>query len=204
VPAYQSFPTLLARRLEADSPFHVKVINLGVNGHTTADLIRDELPHADAAKPDIVTVLIGVNDYVQGISKADYRARLRQIYAALNTLGLPEGRIVAVSIPDFSYTPQGPSFGKPEDIQAGIKAFNDIAADEAPKAHLLYADIFDVSRSGMGQQGWVAGDGLHPARAQYQAWVGAIYGHVNFEWPGINPRNDGRIPSPTPPSPSPQ
>ena len=52
------------------------VANLGVNGYTTADLIRDELPALNGLAPEFVTLLIGVNDVVQGVLAATYEANV--------------------------------------------------------------------------------------------------------------------------------
>ena len=55
-----SWPSIIARRLNAE------LTNPSVNGYTTLDLIRDELPYLERIKPDLVSILIGVNDLVQG------------------------------------------------------------------------------------------------------------------------------------------
>ncbi|MFN2465325.1 MAG: SGNH/GDSL hydrolase family protein [Candidatus Dormibacteria bacterium] len=180
----QSFPPRLARHLEAATGQSVGVVNLGVNGYTTKDLARDELPHLKDARWDVITVLIGVNDFVQGFSEADYRTNLRHIYDELRALGLPRGRVVAVSVPDFSFTPAGASFGAPADIAAGIQRFNAVAREEADRAGLPFVDIFGVSRSHIGSAGWVAGDGLHPGEAQLQAWADHVFQEAG---PGLTP-----------------
>jgi len=72
----------------------VALANPAVNGYTTLDLIAKELNYLDG-KPDVVTVLIGVNDLVQNRSVEEYRASLRQIYDRIGRLGLPAGRVAA-------------------------------------------------------------------------------------------------------------
>ena len=47
----QNFPSLLAKRLTNETGIDVILINLGVNGYTTTDLIREELPVAGNARP---------------------------------------------------------------------------------------------------------------------------------------------------------
>ena len=42
--------------------------NAAVNGYTSADLIENELPLLDRWSPELVSVLVGVNDVVQGVS----------------------------------------------------------------------------------------------------------------------------------------
>ena len=59
------------------------VANLGINGFTTADLIRDELPQLHGLAPDVVTLLIGVNDVVQGIPTATYGSNVAEILDVL-------------------------------------------------------------------------------------------------------------------------
>jgi acyl-CoA thioesterase-1 len=59
----ERFPDRLVRaepRLEL-------VANLGVDGYTAGDVIRDELPALPGLAPEFLTLLIGVNDVVQGI-----------------------------------------------------------------------------------------------------------------------------------------
>src|SRR6187431_1530634 len=66
----ERWPNQLVARL----PQLELVANLGVNGFTSRDLIEVELPRLPALKPDIVTVLIGVNDVVQGVPVSEYKA----------------------------------------------------------------------------------------------------------------------------------
>ena len=171
----RSFPHRLAARLETASGKPVGVVNLGVNGYTTTNLIRNELPHLRDARWDVITVLIGTNDYVQGRSDDQYRASLRRIYDELKQVGLPHGRVVAVSVPDFSYTPAGGSFGRPADIEAALRRFNAVNRQEAERAGLPFIEIFETSRSRIGSPGWLAADGLHPGEVQLQAWADYIW-----------------------------
>lgn len=182
VGADNSFPPRLARHLEDATHKKVGVVNLGVNGYTTEDLIRDELPHLGDARWDVITVLIGVNDYVQGRSEAEYRASLSRIYPRLAGLGLARGRVVVVSIPDFSFTPAASSFGRPDEIAAGLRRFNTVDREEAEKAGLPFVDIFDLSRSRTSTSGWIASDGLHPGELQLQAWADTIWAAVEVQW----------------------
>ena len=184
----QSFPTVLAQRLEQATGHHVFVQNLGINGYSTDDLIADELPVAARGGWDVVTVLIGVNDFVRGASDAHYRDNLRRIYDSLASLKLAPGRVVVVSIPDFSYTPVGSSFGSAATIMGSLRGFNAIAAAEAQAHGYTFVDVFDASRSGIGQGGWVASDGLHPGPPQYQAWTDAIWRVAAPAWGQVKPR----------------
>lgn len=177
-----SFPGVVSDYLRRATGRPVDLRNLGVNGYTTSDLIREELPHAAPYRPDYVTVLIGVNDWVQGVDESAYTRNLRHIYDSVALLGLPAAHVAVVSIPDFSYTPAAASFGAPPQIQTGLRAFNRLAAVEAGKRGWKFVDIFDLSRSRMGSPGWIAGDGLHPGDVQYRAWGDYIWGEIALDW----------------------
>jgi lysophospholipase L1-like esterase len=159
----------------------VEILNPAVNGYTTEDLIREELPLAPSFAPSMVTVLIGVNDWVQRFGGTRYAANLDRIYDALAGLGVAPGGVVAVSIPDFSDTPAGLGFGAPEAIRAGLREFNALAAAAAAARGFTWVDIFDLSRSRAGTPGWIGADGLHPSDPQYDAWA-------QFIWTAVGPR----------------
>jgi len=149
------------------------VANLGVNGYTTADLIRDELPALVELTPELVTLLIGVNDVVQGVPTVTYEANLVEILDVLQA-PLPVDRIVTVSIPDYTVTPAGADYGDPADQHDGIVAANVVMARLAGERGITFVDIFDLSLRAADDRTLVADDGLHPSGAQYALWVERI------------------------------
>lgn len=171
VPAADRFPDQLVRAIP-DLGLEL-VANLGVDGYTTADLIRDELPALVGAAPEFVTLLIGVNDVVQGIPTVTYEANVVEILDVLQAR-LPTDRIVTVSIPDYTVTPAGGDYGDPADQHDGIIAANAMMARLARERGLAFVDIFDLSLRAAGDRTLVAEDGLHPSGAQYALWVERI------------------------------
>jgi lysophospholipase L1-like esterase len=165
----QNFPSLLARRLTQEAGIEVTLVNLGVNGYTTTDLVREELPVARGVRPEFVTVLIGANDVVQRSTEAAYRTRLAEIYDALAGLPLPATKVVSVSTPDFSALPGAAPFGTASDLRSRIDAFNRIARSEAAARGFHYADISAITREHNRGKDWLAADGLHPGPAQHRA-----------------------------------
>jgi lysophospholipase L1-like esterase len=149
------------------------VANLGVNGYTSADLIAEELPAVAALRPGFASVLIGVNDVVQGVPPAAYRANAARILDAL--LGaLPPARIVTVATPDYTVTPQGAAYGDPATQAAAIRTANDTLRELARERGIAFVDIFDLSLRAATDRALVADDGLHPSGAQYALWVERI------------------------------
>jgi lysophospholipase L1-like esterase len=176
--AANSWPTIISARLARQIHRRVLLTNPAVNGFTTLDLIEHELPQIRRVKPDLVTILIGVNDLVRDRSPEDYRASLVEIYDELakeKALGV---RVFAVSIPNWSVVPAAREFGDPERIRDLTDTFNDIAREEAEKRGFGWIDITAASLSGLGTPGWIASDGLHPGDNQYAAWAEVIWHSV--------------------------
>jgi len=159
-----AWPSIIAGRLGAE------LTNPAVNGFTTLDLIRNELPLFERLKPDLVTVLIGVNDLVQGRGPDEYRDSLRTIYAAIES-----ARVVAISIPTWSYVPAAAEFGGADRVDRLTGIFNEVAREESAARGFRWVDIGPASISGIGTRGWIASDQLHPGDAQYAVWAEAIW-----------------------------
>jgi acyl-CoA thioesterase I len=173
VEAAERFPNQLVDALASAGLELDLVANLGVNGYTSADLIRAELPALDGLGPDFATVLIGVNDVVQGVPADAYE---RNIVTILDELlaRLPSGRIIAVAIPDYTVTPAGADYGDPDDQHDAIVANNTIMARQAAARGVAFVDIFDLSMGVADDHSLVADDGLHPSGEQYRSWVERI------------------------------
>jgi acyl-CoA thioesterase-1 len=147
--------------------------NLAVNGFTSADVIAEELPRLDELRPSFVTMLIGVNDVVQGVPDATYRAHLETIFDDL-LRRLAPSRVLAVTTPDYTVTPAGADYGDPAERRAGIVRANGTMNAVAGARGVAVVDIFDVSQRAATDRALVAADGLHPSGAQYALWVARI------------------------------
>jgi lysophospholipase L1-like esterase len=148
--------------------------NPAVNGFTSADLIAEELPRLDQLDPDLVSVLIGVNDVVQGIPDSRYTANVALILDDL-LRRLPAERIVCVATPDYTRTPRGGDYGDPAEQSDGIVRVNAILREACEQRGIAFVpDIFEISQEATADPSLVASDGLHPSGAQYARWVDAI------------------------------
>ena len=94
----ERWPDQLVARLGADGPELDLVANLGVNGYTSRDLIEAELPELGALRPAFATLLVGVNDVVQGVPEATYVQNAGHILDDL-LVALPADRILADARP---------------------------------------------------------------------------------------------------------
>jgi acyl-CoA thioesterase-1 len=169
----ERWPDQLVAALGATPPTLELVGNLAVNGFTSREVIEVELPQLDDLRPAFATVLIGVNDVVQGVRAAGYRANVTQILEEL-LRRLPADRIVAVATPDYTVTPQGSAYGDPTEQAAGIRANNTILREVASARGIAFVDIHDLSLRAATDRTLVAADGLHPSGRQYALWVERI------------------------------
>ncbi len=169
IPSDESFPSQLVRVFAEESIPVTLVANPSRTGFTTQNLIDQELPIFERAKPDAVTILIGVNDWVQGVSEERFRTNVAHIFdAVLETL--PRERVLVISIPDFSVMPIGKTFSLGRDISSGLARFNTIIQEEAEKRTLKTVDIFPLSQT-LSESRFIAPDGLHPSKEAYALWV---------------------------------
>jgi acyl-CoA thioesterase-1 len=173
VRADERFPDQLIAALGEDASALRLVANLGVNGFTSEDLIREELPALEDLDPEFITVLIGVNDVVQGVPIESYEVN---VGTTLDTLlaRLPADRVVTISIPDYTVTPAGADYGEPTRQHDGIVAANAVMARLTAERGIAHVDIFDLSRRAAADRTLVAEDGLHPSGRQYGLWVERI------------------------------
>jgi lysophospholipase L1-like esterase len=149
------------------------VENLGLNGATSADVISQQLPELDGLGPDLVSILIGVNDVFGGIPAETYRHNVRQILDDL-TSRLPADRVLVVSTPDYTLTSAGSGYPDPEGQSARITEANDILRTEAELRGLTFVDITPVANEVPDDPSLVARDGLHASAKQYAGWVELI------------------------------
>jgi len=181
----RNFPSLLAAHVQEATRREVKVVNPAVNGFTTIDVLARELGYITDLKPDLVSVLIGVNDLVQGRRAQQYRESLIEIYNAIAATQLPAGRVAAISIPNWSVVPAARDYGDPARVRSLTEQFNAVARQEAEARSFLWVDLTEVSMRATGSTGWIAADDLHPGDAQYAAWAEEIWSHLRDSWSSV-------------------
>lgn len=167
------WPDQLATALAGEPTGLDLVANLGVNGYPSRDIIDVELPQLDSHRPEFITLLVGVNDVVQGVPAETYRANVVRILDDLvGRVGA--GRIIVVTTPDYTVTPAGADYGDPTQQAAGIRENNSILTSLATARGITVVDIYDISLGAATDRSLVASDGLHPSGAQYARWVARI------------------------------
>ncbi len=170
-----SWPALLTKHLRKKG-FNIQLIaNPAQNGWTAAHAIQLELPVLKLVNANFVTVMIGANDWTQGVDAATFRRNFGVLLDAILAEMKNRGQLLVVNIPDFSCTPSGARYAAGRNIEQGIKEFNMIIADESQKRKLPVVDIYTASQSMRKDPSLTSRDGLHPSAKGYLLFEEAIY-----------------------------
>lgn len=165
----EAWPVLLCKHLSKQHINCELLANPARNGFSTQDLIDEELPLLKQLKPNFVTLLIGVNDWVREVDIKTYSKNLNYILDEVEKV-VPSKKILLITIPDFGVTPQGKNYAKGRDISKGIFDFNLVIKDAAKRRQLPCVDIFELSRAMESDRSLVSADGLHPSGNEYALW----------------------------------
>lgn len=171
----ESWPVLLTKQLQKDGVKIVLIANPSITGFTTQQVIDNELPIYESLNPTFATLLIGVNDWVQGVDVNTFQQRLVIILDRMQAKLPDQSKLLLVTIPDFSSTPTGRQYSNGRDITKGITEFNDIIKEEAVKRNLQVVDIFPLTQEMSNNPDLIAPDGLHPSAKEYALWENLIY-----------------------------
>jgi lysophospholipase L1-like esterase len=171
----ESWPALLTRHLNTQGLDVDLVSNPSVTGWTTKDAIDKELPKFVNSNPNFASLLIGVNDWVQGVDEETFRKHFAYLVDQMLAVLPNKKRLLVVTIPDFGVTPTGHKYSRGRNIHEGIMQFNRIVTEEARKRGLTVVDIFPLSKKMGEDRSLVGKDGLHPSAKAYAEWETIIF-----------------------------
>lgn len=172
--AENAYPSLLKDSLEAGMPWNIQLETIAQNGWTTADLIqgiRQKKPDHDF---DLVSLLIGVNNQYQSLSKALYKQEFIELVDSARAFASDDfSKLLIISIPDYGVTPAASQ--NKESIGLSIDDFNRINKDVADSLSIRYVELTEISRTALGKTDLIADDGLHFSGKMHHLWLDAIY-----------------------------
>lgn len=171
----ESWPYLLTAHLNKEKVDCQLLNNPARNGFTTQDLIEHELPLLKTLKPDFITLLIGVNDWVRNVPIGLFHKNFIFILDEVQKSLPGKKKIILITIPDFGVTPQGKNYSHGRNISLGISEFNELIKSEGKKRDLIVVDIFEQTKKMGTDPGLVSEDGLHPSAKEYAIWESMIF-----------------------------
>jgi lysophospholipase L1-like esterase len=144
---------------------------IATTGWTTGDLLNALQIRSASPPPDIVSLLIGVNNQYQGRSLTEYRQEFSNLLRqSIQLAGNRPSHVIVLSIPDYSVTP----FAKERDtgqIASQIDSFNSINYQLSSDYQVHYLDVTAESRKAAVDPSLIASDGLHFSPKEYAIWA---------------------------------
>ena len=174
-----SWPSQLTQKLKS-AGIKINLIEiLGIRGATSQQTLNEVMPLLKNLKPEFITLLIGVNDWIrEGISSNKFKIRIKNLIDEIQSNLPPPRKLLLITIPDFSCSPQKKNWGYGKSATNGITRLNKILKTEAALRDLVIVDIYPLSQNLCSQVGMFSGDGVHPSALQYSKWVDLIFPHL--------------------------
>ena len=183
VPEKERWPEQLAEILRAKGEKIEKPRIIAVTGWRT-DQLKKAIEEAQLKNEyDLVSLLIGVNNQYQNKLVEGYALEFEELL--LMAVGLAKGKkenVFVVSIPDYGFTPFGKS--KQPEISKAIDRYNDVNRELTTRKGIKYINITDLTRQGLENPEYVAGDGLHPSGKMYALWAERVVTSLNISKQG--------------------
>lgn len=172
----ESYPYLLAQSLASEQQ-QIVLKNFSMPGFKTSDLIDNLLAPAIAAKPDMITLLIGTNDIHGMVTAATFKKNYESILSELTTK--TQARIYAINIPAIgANTLVLPPYNYYYD-QRTVE-FNHIIQDLAQIYKVKYIDLYGPTAQILKKEGpHYSADLFHPSASGYALWAKIIYDAIH-------------------------
>lgn len=162
---------LLLARIRQTHP-DSRLINLSTAWATTAEVLSRDLKRFPAEEATLVTVGIGLNDLMQGLSDEQFAGNYEKIVSALEKSG---AQIIITNLPNFSSAPAA-STSKREDVTRALALFNTRIQEIAESHNLPLVDLYQTSSAVIqSHPEFFSTDGLHPSDVGYQFWAEAMW-----------------------------
>lgn len=171
-----SFPYLLAEQFKT-SQQSIVLRNRAILGEKTSTLIKDLLPLVIKDKPDLLTLLIGVNDIHGNISAKIFQKNYEEILNRLTTetsakiyvINLPYIGDDSLLLPPYNYL-----------LDERTKEFNQIIKNLSLKYSVAYVDLYTPTVSLFKKSGDIySADSFHPSALGYKLWANIIYDSIH-------------------------
>ena len=162
-PATQGYVPLLFKQLPAGS----HLVNLGISGIHLHEALTQELPIALSTSPQLVTIWLVANDFVDGVTYNSYISDLNTLLEQLHTQ--THAAIVMANLPDLSKVPffANSTAAQKTQMRATIEHWNAGIATLAARYGVQLVDLFGQQSQLTAHPEYISGDGFHPSALGY-------------------------------------
>lgn len=171
-PDIEAWPLVIHERLPRGTVIH----RLGVSGSTAEEAITQQLPAAEKAAPDLVTVWLAVNDIRSQVALEAYRKHLDEIVRRMTATG---ALVFVGNVPDLRGIPELAESYEPHQLVGFTSEWNATIAEVVLSngAHLV--DLQEASE-GMEEDMdvLVSEDRFHPSTLGHIALAEIFLHHI--------------------------
>lgn len=177
-----SYVSRLHERLRQIYP-RASVVNVGIGGATSADVVAGQVRRAVAAVPHLVTLSVGPNDITTRVPVARFEQNLDKI---LTILERETSAVVVVNLlPDIAVTPRFRASELREAVGRQTVLFNEALRRQARAHGAEVIDLYAPSQKEVPERPeLLSGDGYHPSDAGYARWAELMWEGVRARIPG--------------------
>lgn len=172
----ETYPYLLAKKLEAAGN-NINLRNFSTPGFRSKDVLDFFVDPAIRSNPQIITLLIGVNDIHNHVGKDNFRNNYQAILEKLTKE--TTAKIYLINIP---YIGSNTAIVPPLDYYfiTETDSYNQIIEELAKEYQLGYIDLNSPMKELFKQDGkHYASDSFHPSAYGYKLWADLIYDNFN-------------------------
>lgn len=172
---------IAAKHGAAFAALKLDFVNRGISGNTVRELQKRWKNDTLEVKPDVLSILIGVNDQSHAVPLDEYERTYDELITQTKTAN-PKIRIVLCE--PFTL-PVGKRKDGYEAWRAGIQARQDVVARLAAKhdaALVRFQSVFDAACQAAPAEYWIW-DGVHPTYSGHQLMADEWERTVRAKWP---------------------
>jgi len=167
----QSWPAIVAGKMSSNQT-SVELMNFAVPGALSQDVIDHQLAESVKVQPDLVTLLIGINDLHNFVSLDNYSKNLTLILSELKNK--TKAKIVLINLP---YLGTDSLLLPPYNLYFNYKTdnFNKVLNEVAKEFGIIPIDIHSTKSMFGADKALYASDDFHPSAKGYGVWANLIY-----------------------------
>ncbi len=172
----ESYTYQVAQKI-ATTSIRVTHFNYSYPGAKTSDLIKNLLPSVIVDNPDVITLLIGINDVHGNVSKDKFRENYQTILSGLKNQTKAKINVISIPLigcrsllwPPYNY------YYKTRTI-----SFNGIIKELASGNDINYIDLTTpTSKYAYSYSPYYSKDKFHPSYEGYKYWANIIYDNLS-------------------------
>ena len=188
----RAFPEIFAERVRWEKLFlHDLVINTGISGHTTVDLLRNDQYERRIRRhgPRAVFLLIGMNDTVKLDDPGKFRANLAELVRRVRADGaIP----ILQTNPTVLLVPENPNYRKRYEL---LPTYNAAIRETAESESVILVDHDRRWRTDAADaeilRTWLGDDPIHPGARGHVEMAKEIFRALGIDSPDAPCLNNG-------------